>query len=101
MIGETITCENKGCSVVFSKRTHNQRYHDDECCRLATNAKIAEKYHQRRAQKLGLARDCVVCDNPLSRYNDTMVCNSCTRKREVSRNESVFSMLSNVAWQPS
>lgn len=99
MIGETITCENVGCEVVFSKKTHNQRYHDDECCRLATNAKIMEKYYQRRAQKLGLARECDSCGKSLSRYNSDKVCNSCSLKREVDRNQSVLSMLGTVAWQ--
>lgn len=99
MIGETITCENKGCDVVFTKKTHNQRYHDDECCRLATNSKIMEKYYQRRAQKLGLARSCKVCEKALSRYNPDSICNSCSLNRELERNQSVLSMLSGVAWQ--
>lgn len=99
MIGEIITCQNKGCDVRFAKKTHNQRYHDDECCRLATNAKIMEKYHQRRRQKLGLARECAVCETKLSRYNSDTVCNSCSLKREIEKNESVFAMLTNVAWQ--
>jgi len=99
MIGEVITCENKGCAVVFSKKTHNQRYHDDECCRLATNAKIMEKYYQRRAQKLGLARSCAACNKPLSRYNSDTICNSCSLRRETERNQSVMSMLTGVAWQ--
>jgi hypothetical protein len=99
MIGEIITCENKGCEIVFAKRTHNQRYHDDECCRLATNAKIMQKYYQRRAQKLGLARDCVSCDKPLSRYNSDSVCNACSLNRQVERNQAVLSMLNGVAWQ--
>lgn len=99
MIGETITCENNGCDVVFAKKTHNQRYHDDECCRLATNAKIMQKYYQRRAQKLGLARNCASCSSKLSRYNSDTICNSCKLNREVERNQSVLSMLSNVAWQ--
>jgi hypothetical protein len=98
MIGETITCENKGCDVVFTKKTHNQRYHDAECTRLATNMKIMEKY-QRRAQKLGIERECTSCNNPLSRYNSGTVCNSCSLKHEVERNQSVLSMLTNVAWQ--
>lgn len=99
MIGETIQCENKGCDIAFIKKTHNQRYHDDECCRLATNAKIMEKYYQRRAQKLGLARECTSCDKPLSRYNSDNVCNACSLNRQVERNQSVLSMLSGVAWQ--
>jgi hypothetical protein len=99
MIGETITCENAGCDIKFVKRTHNQRYHDDECCRLATNAKIMEKYYQRRAQKLGLVRNCVSCGHKLSRYNSDTICNSCSLKQEIERNQSVASMLTSISWQ--
>lgn len=98
MIGQIITCENKGCDVEFAKKTHNQRYHDDECCRLATNAKIMEKYYQRRAQKLGLARFCLDCNTKLSRYNSNTICNPCAEQKELNRNQSVVNMLSGVSW---
>lgn len=94
MIGETIQCENTGCDIAFIKKTHNQRYHDDECCRLATNAKIMEKYYARRAQRLGLARYCS-CGTKLSRYNSDATCNACALKQDELRNQSVFSMLTN------
>lgn len=99
MIGEIITCENKGCEIAFNKKTHNQRYHDEECCRLATNAKIMEKYYARRAQRLGLARTCENCDKALSRYNSDAICNACVLTRQVERNQSVMSMLTAVTWQ--
>lgn len=99
MIGEQITCENIGCNIVFIKKTHNQRYHDDECCRLATNAKIMEKYYQRRAQKLGHARYCDKCASKLSKYNSDSTCNSCLRQSETNRNTSVADMLATVVWQ--
>lgn len=97
MIGDTIQCENEGCEVLFTKRTHNQRYHDDECCRLATNAKIMQKYYARRAQKLGLARYCE-CGQKLSRYNSDTICNACQLARDVEKNQSVQSMLLSVSW---
>ena len=99
MIGETIICENDGCEIEFVKRTHNQRYHDDECCRLATNAKIMKKYYEKRAQKLGLKRNCRQCDSVLSRYNSSNICNPCSLQNEVNKNQSVMNMLSSVAWQ--
>lgn len=99
MIGETIVCENNGCEVEFVKKTHNQRYHDDECCRLATNAKIMEKYYARRAQKLGLKRHCESCNSVLSRYNPDTICNPCSLSREIEKNQSVASMLASVSWQ--
>lgn len=98
MIGEVIQCQNAGCEVYFAKKTHNQRYHDDECCRLATNAKIMEKYYARRAQRLGITRYCDKCEKTkLSRYNNNTTCNSCLLKSEVQRTNSVAAMLSTVS----
>lgn len=99
MIGETITCEKPGCDIEFVKQTHNQRYHDAECCRLATNIKIMEKYYARRAQKLGLARYCGSCGSRLSRYNSDSICNPCSLSLEVQKRNSVLDMLSSVSWQ--
>ena len=96
MIGESIKCQNIGCDVVFVKKTHNQRYHDDECCRLATNAKIMEKYYAKRAQRLGLARWCEECTKPLSRYNSDTVCNACTLSRQINKKAEVEFMLTAV-----
>lgn len=93
MIGEQIQCENDGCEVVFIKKTHNQRYHDDECCRLATNAKIMQKYYAKRAQRLGLPRHCEECGAKLSRYNSDPVCNPCTLRHNEERNSAVYNML--------
>lgn len=95
MIGEQIECENAGCEVTFTKKTHNQRYHDDECCRLATNAKIMQKYYAKRAQRLGLVRHCEACGSKLSRYNSDSTCNACTLKHIDERNNTVFDMVSN------
>lgn len=89
-----VQCDRKGCSQWFSKKTHNQRYHNDECCRLATNAKIMEKYYERRAQRLGQTRMCKSCrTTKLSRYNDDQVCSSCKTKNRVETNDSVLDML--------
>lgn len=99
MIGQSISCENTGCDIQFVKKTHNQRYHDDECCRLATNAKIMEKYYAKRAQKLGVKRLCTNCDSQLSRYNSATICNPCALKNEVNKTQNVITMLSNVSWQ--
>ena len=89
-----VQCERKGCSEWFVKKTHNQRYHDNECCRLATNAKIMEKYYERRAQRLGHTRMCKACKTTkLSRYNDDQVCAACKAQRRLETNNSVLDML--------
>lgn len=100
MIGDKIICQNAGCEEEFIKKTHNQKYHDDECCRLATNAKIMEKYYEKKSQRLGLARQCKSCESPLSRYNSSSTCNACSLRLEVEKNQSVTSMLMSVIIGP-
>lgn len=97
MIGEVIRCENEGCEVDFAKRTHNQRYHDSECTRLATNKKIMVTYYDNQARLHGRTRYCATCQTTqLSRYNPETVCNSCSQKAEIERNESARNMLAAV-----
>jgi len=91
-------CDREGCKEWFIKRTHNQRYHDAECTRLATNAKIMVQYHERRARRLGKTRMCSSCEvTKLSRYNEDHVCASCKTKNKVESRNSVLDMLSRNA----
>lgn len=96
MIGEVRNCANDGCNIEFVSKTHNQKYHDAECCRLATNRKIMEKYYARRAQRLGHKRFCMKCESELSRYNNANMCNSCLNENESIRNTNTKMMLSSV-----
>lgn len=99
MIGDTVKCENTGCDVEFAKKTHNQKYHDDECCRLATNKKIMEKYYARKSQRAGADRMCVSCgETKLSRYNPGDTCHSCAFVSHEKRNEQVATTFMNVVW---
>jgi hypothetical protein len=94
---EPVQCDRPGCDEWFVKKTHNQRYHNDECCRIATNAKIMEKYYERRDIKNGIARTCKACNvTKLSRYNDSQTCAACTSKRETDVNSSVLNMLTSA-----
>lgn len=89
-----IECARQGCGVKFAKRTHNQKYHDAECCRLATNARIMEDYYESKAIRNNKERYCSKCkETRLSRYNSSKMCNSCQQKKEQSMNNSVLSML--------
>lgn len=97
MIGEVIVCENEGCEESFAKKTHNQRYHDSNCTRLATNAHLMDLYRDNRARVLGKPRYCEYCDRLLSRYNVLLVCSACQAKAESTRNNAVADMLSNIA----
>lgn len=98
MIGNEFTCAREGCSVVSRKTTHNQKYCSNECCRIETNRKIMEKYHERAAIKRGKKRSCKVCGTALSRYNDGKICGGCeTRKRTENTGEAAR-LVGSVAW---
>jgi len=98
LIGQEVRCDREGCEQVFSKKTHNQRYCCDECCRLQTNARIMEKYYARRDQRQGKVRYCSMCgDTKLSRYNDTLICSSCSSRKEIDANNEVILMLSSTS----
>lgn len=89
-----LICANDGCDNIFSAKTHNQKYCSDECCRLATNRRIMEKYYEKQAQRQGKTRHCKTCKKTkLSRYNDTQICSPCKKKRTSEANESVLNML--------
>lgn len=94
-----ITCARKDCDIEFQPATHNQKYCCAECCRIATNQRIMEKYYDRRDQRQGKARYCNKCESKLSRYNDSQICSSCELKQSVNANRSVADMLLSVTWQ--
>ena len=92
-------CARIGCEEIFIPTTHNQKYHDSECCRIATNAKIMARYHANKARMSGQPRECDQCGNKLSRYNEDTTCNSCKLKIKVSNTAQVSAILAGVSWQ--
>lgn len=91
---EMQTCARAECDVEFVKTKHNQKYHDNECCRLATNAKMKENYYERRDRRLGKPRTCKSCHvTQLSRYNSDNTCAGCQSQNELDTNNSVIDML--------
>lgn len=70
------------CKQPFDFKTHNQKYCSKECCRLATNKKIMQKYYIKKQRLAGAIRLCVDCKNQLSRYNSD---NKCTMCQELER----------------
>jgi len=76
-------CARDGCDNPFKPATHNQKYCCSECCRIATNAKIMERYYRNKALRSGKQRTCSTrgCDNVLSRYNYEPVCSECNSKK--------------------
>lgn len=73
-------CANLDCKKDFESKTHNQKYCSDECCRVATNKRIMEKYYEKKAIKKGAIRLCKKCKAQLSRYNSDHICSSCLKK---------------------
>lgn len=91
----TKTCAREGCEEEFVSKKHNQKYHNDECCRLATNQKIMENYYENRDRRQGKTRMCKSCKvTKLSRYNESSICSSCTSQNLLDTNNSVIDMLS-------
>lgn len=98
MIGLVVNCARAECGKTFTKTTHNQKYCSNECCRIETNRKIMEKYHERAAIKRGKKRACVGCGISLSRYNEGKICGSCeTDKRNKNVGEATR-LVSAVNW---
>ena len=95
----TETCAYDECKKPFSKSTHNQKYCSDVCCRTATNLKIREKYYENKERLNGKKRVCSGrgCQNLLSRYNSSSICQTCASKEEISQRNSILGMIVNVS----
>ena len=90
-------CSNKECSKDFEPRTHNQKYCSDECCRIATNKRIMEKYYEKKAIKNGIFRQCSKCSTKLSRYNETNLCSSCEKNAGIKNKNKLLGMINEVS----
>jgi hypothetical protein len=75
------------CNKSFDRKTHNQKYCDEECCRKATNERIMQRYYEKRDNRRGKERVCSHhdCVSKLSRYNEEDVCALHARKRNPER----------------
>ena len=73
-------CANSECKKDFQNKTHNQKYCSDECCRIATNKRIMDKYYEKKAIKNGAIRKCKKCKSELSRYNSSDICSTCEKE---------------------
>ena len=90
-------CANKECAKDFEAKTHNQKYCSDECCRLATNKRIMEKYYEKKAIRNGMIRNCKKCKSKLSRYNESNFCSSCTKKINSNNNAKLLGMINEIS----
>jgi hypothetical protein len=89
-----LVCAREGCDNTYIKKTHNQKYCCDECCRLATNNRIMLGYYKTRDRQRGVERWCTVCEiTKLSRYNPSEICSACKAKRISEANNAAADML--------
>jgi hypothetical protein len=89
-------CAYAECGLEFTPKTHNQRYHSSECCRLATNSRIMENYYEKKSRRQGRIRVCASsdCTTQLSRYNDSRYCGKCASRSDTDTRKELLGMLS-------
>ena len=90
-------CANSTCKKDFDPKTHNQKYCADECCRIATNRRIMEKYYERKAIRNGAERPCSRCKNQLSRYNKGDFCATCEKNINLENKSKLFRMIDDIS----
>ena len=90
-------CANSECKKDFVPKTHNQKYHNDECCRIATNRRIMEKNYEKKAIRNGAARPCSRCKAQLSRYNASELCSTCERTVNSDTKNKLFRMINDIS----
>jgi hypothetical protein len=83
----------------FEPKTHNQKYCSDECCRIATNAKLKQAYYDKKARLAGKQRICKTkgCSVILSRYNETNVCDKCNGAKKEKERQELLEMIKSVS----
>ena len=90
-------CANKQCAKDFNAKTHNQKYCCDECCRVATNKKIMDKYYEKKSIRSGAKRECRLCKSRLSRYNQSNVCSKCEKNSAIKNKSTILRMLDDIS----
>lgn len=90
-------CLNASCLKDFDQKTHNQKYCCDECCRVATNKKIMEKYYEKKAIRNGAKRNCSKCNIVLSRYNSLNICSKCEKNKSIENKKKIIGMINDIS----
>jgi|SRR3954471_10685845 hypothetical protein len=71
----TRECANPACKNEFEVRRVNMIYCSNDCCKVATNAKLIARYHAKKNKNTGERR--CACGAKLSRYNSNSKCHAC------------------------
>lgn len=91
MIKPCVECKND-----FEFKTHNQKYCSPQCCRIATNKRIMDKYYAKKARLAGETNLCG-CGAVLSRYSTDTVCISCHTKKRKQKTVDALEAIKNAA----
>ena len=92
-----MNCANPECLKEFNPKTHNQKYCSDECCRIATNKRIMDKYYEKKAIKNGAPRPCKKCKAQLSRYNKSNLCSACEKKIRIENRKKIIGAINDIS----
>lgn len=93
-------CANKEClnEKEFTPKTHNQKYCSEECCRIATNKRIMEKYYEKKAIRNGtIIRKCKKCKSKLSIYHNENFCSSCEKSLNIETRNNLLRMIDDIS----
>jgi hypothetical protein len=91
-------CANDGCTNVFQKKTHNQKYCSNMCCRKATNRKIMERYYEDKELRSGNPRNCSSCSVKLSKYNLGKICAACEAEDVKNSKNMLIEQIAVIEW---
>lgn len=83
------------CGIEFEFKTHNQKYCSSQCCRVATNKRIMEKYYEKRKRLSGEKRACI-CGAVLSQYNPGNLCAMCEINETKNKTDRIVGSIENV-----
>lgn len=92
-------CANDGCEQTYIKKTHNQKYCSDQCCRKATNKKIMDRYYENKRLRSGQPRLCSECSATLSKYNLGKVCSACDAKAHSDGQTLLMNQIAVIVWE--
>jgi hypothetical protein len=91
-------CAYAECDNKFEPKTHNQKYCSDECCKIATNLKIKEKYYYKKARSAGVKFRCSTknCNQILSKFTTDLICENCKAKQKAKDRKEILDILNGI-----
>jgi hypothetical protein len=95
---DKLICAREDCTnVIEEKKKFNQKYCSYECCKVATNARIMEKYYERKERMSGKPRYCKECKTAkLSKYNYGDMCFACQQAKQSETNKLIDSLFEGI-----